>query len=773
MCTISNKSLTISPGNRLQDIFGEKVFAVERFLQLTFENNSIQAIPDGFFMDCVHLHTLTLAGNSLCVLYENAFQGLANLSTLSLARNNLKSIPATLLFELQSLQSVDMSFNDISEIPSELFSKCSDLQQIRFAANHITGIDKNTFRGLSNLKILDLNSNPLKSLPDGLLQDCPLLNEGGKAVYLPGACSVNLENLFLSEIRPAVEIAPGLQYIGQWQGMVRHGKGTLLWSDGKKYEGTFKNNQVVIGDSSPTVYFARVYDEQKSYFPGDEVLVIAQSGQHLLQLADGAVKWVHSSQLVKPSREPYSVEAIQNGPDGKFSQGATFEVLCDHPITSEVLVKNCENDKSKPYWISRNYFAELKSEWMISVQLANNIKYSGMWRNGRPHGRGTIIIGPREERFDANFVNGNMKIDVGKCSVERYYAIGNDEGHWKAGEAISVVGKTSGKLYLVRARQDAFGEESFQFVEKAQFVKEFDDPFKSVAVRDEYHLKYRIGDEVTCLAARGSRVLIQLKNNSNPIWSWKADFGLEADAARGPNAIGVSANNRPSSDSIAGPGNHRSILQSAKPKSSENSNFSNFLYEVPKLDYASQSQEEKLLNLGLEYKSVEIAEGLRYTGYWLGEERQGSGVLEWSDGDRFSGKFLANQPVIGDEAALIPCYFADDSTHAEFKAGELVHIIAYSDRQTRCLCLGSNQPAWVSLSKVVPVDREPYMMKTVCKDVLGRFDQGHIVTVLAQSLDGMSALVDINQPGVAAFWLGFFMLDPLEVDDVKRDEGLL
>jgi hypothetical protein len=46
------------------------------------------------------------------------------------------------------------------------------------------------------------------------------------------------------EFRGRKEIDNGAVYFGEWLDNMRHGKGVLLWKDGSKYEGYFKNNQV-------------------------------------------------------------------------------------------------------------------------------------------------------------------------------------------------------------------------------------------------------------------------------------------------------------------------------------------------------------------------------------------------------------------------------------------------------------------------------------------------------------------------------------------------
>eukprot|EP00475_Leptophrys_vorax_P018293 TRINITY_DN2495_c0_g1_i2.p1 TRINITY_DN2495_c0_g1~~TRINITY_DN2495_c0_g1_i2.p1 ORF type:complete len:821 (-),score=175.48 TRINITY_DN2495_c0_g1_i2:137-2530(-) len=573
--------------------------------------------------------------------------------------------------------------------------------------------------------------------------------------------------------RGPVEIEPGLTYVGQWRGNVREGKGILYWSSGKMFEVEFENNRVVA--HNPKTFYARKVDEQKSFPPGDLVSVVSESIFEYLVLVNGSLKWVDKGLLTEPLLNPDTVTALMDEPEGRFLAGTKFQSLSLDEDNQQILIKDFTNETARPFWTKREFFiakAVQDSEIEIKhdISLGSNITYSGPWNKGGPHGRGKLFFGEGDS-FEALFENGNLKIDENAESsiFTRYYAL-SDDVDWKSGDCISVVGQSSLGKFLLRVLHRG-GQTHYQFVQDARFAKE--KILKLRAIFDDVYQRFRMGDVVDCFAQTDDklRVLISTVNNPKAFWWWSRLFigvGEEFDPEEfRPRTYVEPPTHKPvvSQGGIPSRYSDKPVVSQDGIPSRYADNFSIGRENDVSVQYYGSVSEERIRNLGLEHKQQEYQDGMSYVGYWKGSQRQGDGQLRWPDGDRFEGRFHEDQVVIRDDGIFEPCYFVDESTHAEFKSGELVYVVAYSEKKSKCLCLGSN--TWISASKLVAAGKEPYQMKTSRNDELGRFKAWHVVTVLVQSNDGLSSLIDINQQGVGPFWLANFLLDPIDAPEKK------
>ncbi|KAM5181405.1 matrix-remodeling-associated protein 5 [Mantella aurantiaca] len=171
-----------------------------------------------------HVERINLGFNSIQSIPENSFAGLSKLEMLLIHSNDVQNIPNGAFKDLNSLQVFKMSYNKLKVITSHTFHGLSGLTRLHVDHNKIEYIHPNAFNGLtalrllhlegnvlhqlhpntfctfsfleyfrqSTLKHLYLSDNMLQTLPDGMIQTMPLLEN----LYLhgnPWACDCQLK----------------------------------------------------------------------------------------------------------------------------------------------------------------------------------------------------------------------------------------------------------------------------------------------------------------------------------------------------------------------------------------------------------------------------------------------------------------------------------------------------------------------------------------------------------------------------------------------------
>ncbi|XP_006004526.1 leucine-rich repeat transmembrane protein FLRT3 [Latimeria chalumnae] len=121
--------------------------------ELRLDDNRISIISELALSDLTNLKRLVLDGNLISNqgIGDLVFANLVNLSELSLVRNSLKAPP--------------------------LYLPGTNLRKLYLQENHITHIPPNTFLYLKQLDRLDMSSNNLSSLPQGVFDDLDNLTQ--------------------------------------------------------------------------------------------------------------------------------------------------------------------------------------------------------------------------------------------------------------------------------------------------------------------------------------------------------------------------------------------------------------------------------------------------------------------------------------------------------------------------------------------------------------------------------------------------------------------
>ncbi|XP_015502601.1 matrix-remodeling-associated protein 5 [Parus major] len=171
-----------------------------------------------------HVERINFGFNSIQSVYENSFAGLTKLELLMIHGNDIQNIPNGALKDLVSLQVFKISYNKLKAITSQTLQGLSSLMRLHMDHNRIEFIHPNAFNGLTSLRLvhlegnllqqlhpntfstfmvldyfklstvrhLYLSENALRTLPAGMFQGMPLLEN----LYLhgnPWACDCSLK----------------------------------------------------------------------------------------------------------------------------------------------------------------------------------------------------------------------------------------------------------------------------------------------------------------------------------------------------------------------------------------------------------------------------------------------------------------------------------------------------------------------------------------------------------------------------------------------------
>ncbi|XP_058391363.1 matrix-remodeling-associated protein 5 [Diceros bicornis minor] len=125
---------------------------------------SLVSVPAGISK---HVERINLGFNSIQALSETSFAGLAKLELLMLHGNNIPSIPDGALRDLSSLQVFKFSYNKLRVITGQTLQGLWSLMRLHIDHNKIEFIHPQAFNGLTSLRLLHLEGNLLHQLHPG------------------------------------------------------------------------------------------------------------------------------------------------------------------------------------------------------------------------------------------------------------------------------------------------------------------------------------------------------------------------------------------------------------------------------------------------------------------------------------------------------------------------------------------------------------------------------------------------------------------------------
>ncbi|XP_074714984.1 matrix-remodeling-associated protein 5 [Strix uralensis] len=114
-----------------------------------------------------HVERINFGFNSIQSVYENSFSGLTKLELLMIHGNDIQNIPNGALKDLVSLQVFKISYNKLKVITGQTLQGLSSLMRLHMDHNRIEFIHPNAFNGLTSLRLVHLEGNLLQQLhPD-------------------------------------------------------------------------------------------------------------------------------------------------------------------------------------------------------------------------------------------------------------------------------------------------------------------------------------------------------------------------------------------------------------------------------------------------------------------------------------------------------------------------------------------------------------------------------------------------------------------------------
>ncbi|XP_014217359.1 toll-like receptor Tollo [Copidosoma floridanum] len=195
--------------------------SLSQLRSLSLEHNNIEALADDCFASLSRLRSLSLSHNRLVrfqathaparglgpalldqlFLDENklefvetgAFVNLTALQDLRLSGNSLGVVPQAVR-ELRNLKVLDLGNNRISDIPPDTFLGLDKLSGLRLVDNKLENVSRKAFSGLPALQILNLASNAIRHVEPGAFATNGLLI----AVMLDGNQLTEIHGVFRS-----------------------------------------------------------------------------------------------------------------------------------------------------------------------------------------------------------------------------------------------------------------------------------------------------------------------------------------------------------------------------------------------------------------------------------------------------------------------------------------------------------------------------------------------------------------------------------------------
>ncbi|KAH8348149.1 hypothetical protein KR084_004834 [Drosophila pseudotakahashii] len=142
----------------------ERVPVLPSYVQtLHLANNKLNDTTVLEIRNLSNLTKVSLKRNLLEVIPK--FVGLSGLKHLVLANNHITSISSEALAALPLLRTLDLSRNQLHTIEVNSFPKPNSLVHLILSFNEITTVNEHSFAALNNLTDLELNNNRLSTLP--------------------------------------------------------------------------------------------------------------------------------------------------------------------------------------------------------------------------------------------------------------------------------------------------------------------------------------------------------------------------------------------------------------------------------------------------------------------------------------------------------------------------------------------------------------------------------------------------------------------------------
>ncbi|XP_016070754.1 PREDICTED: decorin [Miniopterus natalensis] len=162
---------------------------------LDLQNNKITEIKGGDFKNLKNLHTLILVNNEISKIDAGAFAPLVKLERLYLSKNQLKELPEKMPKTLQELRAHE---NQITKVRKSVFNGLNEMIVIELGTNPLKslGIENGAFQGMKKLSYIRIADTNITSIPQGLPPSLTELHlDGNKITRVDAASLKGLNNL--------------------------------------------------------------------------------------------------------------------------------------------------------------------------------------------------------------------------------------------------------------------------------------------------------------------------------------------------------------------------------------------------------------------------------------------------------------------------------------------------------------------------------------------------------------------------------------------------
>ncbi len=172
------KALIIRNNSNLTSIPTGTFDSFTQLEQLDLGFNNLQTLPQGIFDNLGELMMLNLSDNQLNALPANLFSNSPYLGEISIARNQLTAqsfaSPNTVFDNLSELFILQMEFNPLGSIPAGWFDDLTNLEYLGIFNDHLNVLPAGLFNNTTKLTSIDMVENNFTSFPAGLFS--PLTN---------------------------------------------------------------------------------------------------------------------------------------------------------------------------------------------------------------------------------------------------------------------------------------------------------------------------------------------------------------------------------------------------------------------------------------------------------------------------------------------------------------------------------------------------------------------------------------------------------------------
>ncbi|XP_070507779.1 carboxypeptidase N subunit 2-like [Chironomus tepperi] len=186
-------------GNKIADVHVNAFSNNLRLININFEYNQLQTLPEGVFRNLLNLHTLELSNNPFSLIPGGLFNGLTSLKRLHMESTRITELNHQWFTALEGLHRLIVSNNLITELREDILISLKELRLFdisgnrlydniapgvfRFSTNlihliltetRITKLNLLWFQNFQNLSSLYVNSNEIASIPDNIFENSNL-----------------------------------------------------------------------------------------------------------------------------------------------------------------------------------------------------------------------------------------------------------------------------------------------------------------------------------------------------------------------------------------------------------------------------------------------------------------------------------------------------------------------------------------------------------------------------------------------------------------------